>query len=461
MKTKLVLWGTNAQDEKILIAMELRPQDNKVNIYSFPESIATEEFGQQMLQEWRNDSEVTFPEGHTTLERELTVTENLLPEDIRVERGDIIQRAQTEWHFIVLSTKLNELYKNELGDLKEKVDQLTEYSSDIWDELKGFWSKVQVQVKDRNLLRDHANNLRDNTNELFTRLKSLRASLDAEFQKVSQGYHDTFIASINDIEQRVNAGGGKLAAIFEELKNLQRKFRDSNLTREHRSLVWDKLDNAFKVVKEKRFGSNANNESSASDRLKRRYDGLINAIGKMQKSIDRDRSDLNFENQKVANSDGQLEAQIRQAKIKMIEERITSKEEKLSEMNDTKTELEGRMKSQAEKDAKREERKKIEDAKVAAKQKIASKIKEAESAREDKSDELTKAAEAIAVTKVAKAPKADTPKPAVKVATVVAAEEVKNGTALNELISDAAANASGIASVLDSKDAPKSSDEEE
>ena len=41
MKTKLVLWGTNANDEKILIALGLRPLDNKVDIWTFSQNIVT------------------------------------------------------------------------------------------------------------------------------------------------------------------------------------------------------------------------------------------------------------------------------------------------------------------------------------------------------------------------------------------------------------------------------------
>ncbi len=399
MKTKLVLWGTNAQDEKILIGMELRVKDNMVNIYTFPEAVATDEFSQKMMQDWRNNVEVAFPEGGQTIERELTISDSLLPDDIRVERTDVVNRAQTEWHFIVLSSKLNEVYENELGELKDKVEQLTEYSSDVWGELKGFWSKVQEQVQERNLFRDHANALRDNTNGLFDQMKKMRAALDADFMNISKAAHSSLMGSLQDIETRIAGGQGRLSAVFDELKDLQRQFRDTKLTREHRSEVWNRLDAMFKTVKEKRFGANANNESSAVDRLQRRYNGLINAIDKMQKSINRDRNDLTFQDRRIANTEGQLEAQIRQAKIKMIQERISSKEDKLKEMDATKTELEQRLQALKEKEAKRAERKKLEEAKKAAKAKIAENIKSAEVARvsdSEQSEKLEKAAEAIA-----------------------------------------------------------------
>ena len=391
MKTKLVLWGNNAQDERILIALRLRPLENKVDIWTFSQSIATEEFGKQLMNEWRNGVEIEFPEGFTHLERELTISESLLPDEMKVERTDIINRAQTEWHFIVLSAKLNEAYQSELTELREKVEALKSFDSATWESLKTFWAKVQDQVRERNLFRDHANALRDSTNEIFGKLKELRSSLDEEFQGLSKEHFDKFMEVLEGIEKRVSEGMN-LTVIFDELKSLQRKFRDTKFTREHRSKVWNRLDASFKTVKEKRFGSNAHNENSPLERLQRRYDGLINAISKMENSIKRDKDEHSFQDRKVEHSDGQLEAQIRLAKIKMIEERIRSKEEKLGEMLETKTELEQRIEGQQGKDAKRKE---MEDAKAAAKDKIAAKMEAAKEALDVDKEKLEKAAESI------------------------------------------------------------------
>ncbi len=412
MKTKLVLWGNNANDEKILIAMQLKPDNNMVDIWTFPEKVANDEFAKKMLNEWRNDAVVEFPAENTHIERELTIAESLLPDDIKTDRTDIIQRAQTEWHFIVLSSKLNEVYQTELGEIKERVDKLTTFDGEVWNELKGFWDKVLEQVRDRNLFREHINNLRDGTNSLFERLKALRSTLDEEFKAKSKDQYDTFQNNLAGIEKRI-ADGINLSNIFEELKDLQRKFKNTKMTRDHKSKIWEKLDSTFKVVKEKRFGPSANRESSPVDRINRRYDGLLNAIEKMKKSIGRDQDDLVFENRKIASTDGQLEAQIRQAKIKMIEERIRSKEEKLGEMNNTKKELEERMKSLKQKEIKRQEKEKHEQAKLAAKAKIKEEMQKRDLEMQNKKPELDKAAMAITGAAAIKAT-TSTPTPEVK-----------------------------------------------
>ncbi len=394
MKTKLVLWGTNEKEEKVLIALELRPSDTKVNVYTFPESLATEEFGKKMFDEWRNGQAVLFPEGYQTMERELSLTEPLLPDTLKVERGDVIQRAQTEWQFVVLSEKLNQVYKAELAELKEKIEQLTDYDSKTWESLKTFWSKVQGQVRDRNLFRDHANSLRENTNELFSKMKEMRAALNKEFEGMSQTHFETFKTRLGDLEEKVTKGMN-LSNIFNELKEVQKQFRETKFTKEHRAKVWNKLDGLFKVVKEKKYGPEAAGGNSPSDRLGKRYDGLMSAIGRMEHSITRDRNDLKYEDRKIANSEGQLEAQIRQAKIKMIEERIRSKEEKLADMHRTRQELEKKKEAQVEKDKRRAEQQKIQEAKEAAKAKIKEEMKAAETAREAQGEKLEKAADAI------------------------------------------------------------------
>lgn len=398
MKQRIVLWGEDENEKKALIALELNSKESKVNIYSFPEEVATEEFYKSLMDNWRNGQDTAFPEGHTSLSRPLSVTDDLLPENIKVKRTDLIARAKTEWHFAVLSAKLYEMYKQELEEYKDRLGKLTNFDDGLWNDMKTFWTKVQNQVIEKNLFRDQADELRSETNKIFDALKEKKSVLNEELKKASKEVYSNFSEKLNVIEEKIEKGLG-LKPLFEELKDVQKEFKEKNVTRGDRNRIWTRLDNAFKAIKEKRFGSQANTQSSTSSRLQHRYNGLLNAIKKMEQSINRDKADQKFQTKRIETTDGQLELQIRQAKMKMIEERIKSKEEKLNEMMQTKISLEQSIekdKKKAEAQAKKaQEKKEIAKAKKVVKEKIATRIEEDSKAREVETDKLEDAAKAI------------------------------------------------------------------
>jgi hypothetical protein len=401
MKNKIVLWGTNAANEKVLIALELQSSTNKVQLYTFPDAIATDDFVTAMMQDWRTGKEVAFPEGHGHIERELSVADSLLPDDIKVDRTDLINRAQTEWHFAVLASKLNEAYRQELVDFKEKVAGLSKYDASTWEGLKGLWDKVGVQVRERNLWREHADVLRDGINSLFEDLKKMRTQVNAEFSDSSKKIFDEVNAVLDSIDAKINASTTKMGIVFEELKATQAKYKDAKLTNEHRNKVWDRLDASFKTAKEKRFGPSAN-EGTQGDRHGKRLEGLADAIKRMEESVRRDQEELDFQAKKVAVTEGQLESQIRMAKIKMVEERLSSKKEKLVEMLATRADIEKQSIVSKEKDAKRAEkdadRQRFEKAKEQAKTEIsasATKLAEAPQVSIQKEESLFEAASTI------------------------------------------------------------------
>ena len=404
MKRKIVLWGANEKDEKILVALELLDNENKVNLYTFNQDVATEEFYNSMLKEWRENKELVFP-AHQKTERQLSISEQILPENIKVDRPDIVSRAQAEWHFVVLSSKLYQMYKSEVEDLSETIESMMKYDNGVWNDLKNFWSKVQDQVYEKNLFREHASSLKSKTNELFDKLKSMKKELDKELNEVSGKHKETVMTELADIEARVEKGLG-LKPIFEELKQLQTRIKNMDFNGKHRRQVWDKIDAAFKIVKEKRFGASGSSNRVPEDRHSRRLNGLNEAISKMERSIKRDKDDQAWQAKRANNTDGQLEMQIRQAKIKMIDERVKSKEEKLADMLKTRIELEGRVEKEKAKAAKRAEQDAINKAKAeaanAAKAKIAADIVAKNEAMSGDTEKLEKAASQIAESKAKK-----------------------------------------------------------
>ncbi len=159
---------------------------------------------------------------------------------------------------------------------------------------------------------------------------------------------------------------------------MQRKYKDARMSNEHRSQIWTRLDNAFKKAKERKFGPSAN-DGSLAERHDRRLAGLVEAQKRMEESISTRRRRIGIPKKKVNTSEGQLEAQIRMAKIKMIEERVVSKREKLEEMKRTTADIERQANIAKNKEAKRAEKEvekqKIDAAKEAVKSEIAAEIK--------------------------------------------------------------------------------------
>lgn len=397
------MWGNDAQENKVLLALGLRDKENVVDIYVFPEEIATEEFFNILMNQWRIGEPVAFPDQHKHIERPLTVSDSLLPDDIKVDRTDIILRAQAEWHFVVLSAKLHENYKDEIESIRAKIENLQEFENSVWEELKGYWGKVQEQVREKNLFREHAEELRETTDELFDKLKQLRKKMDDQYKSKSKEFVESFMEELTEIQKKLEDGLG-LKPIFDDLKKLQRKLKDTDFTKEHRRIVWQKIDQLFKEAKAKRGGPETQAGGSAYDRTKRRYDGLMNAIQKMERSIGRDKNDLEFQNKRIEKTDGQLEAQLRQAKLVMIEQRVISKEEKLADMKKTQASLEERMKREEAKLEKIKEQKEVEKAKEEIKGKIQEQISLSKEALKEQEEKLKKAAEAIKESKGKKKP---------------------------------------------------------
>lgn len=372
MRNRIAVWGRDAQENRVLITIELQVKDNIVRIQTYPEKVVSDDVYKSFMDQWRKEQEVELPEPDRVIARELSVTEGLLPEDLKAEQTDMIIRAQTEWHFHVLSDKLAETYKAELAELEDRVERASEYSSDLWNQAKNFWKKVQGQLQDKTLLRSQGNEIRKRVDATFDTLKTMRDKLNEQYKEESQKQVAAFSTKLEKAEAAIEEGT-HLNKVFNELREIQRKFHNVKFTKEDRDAIYTRIDKAFKDVKEKR-GQGGDKKGGASGRISSRLEGLMKAMERMNKSIGRDKEDLKFEHRRIERTDGQLERQIRQAKVVMIESRITSKQAKLDDMEKTKKQLEQNVDKEKKREEKRAKKAAEKAAAQAAKAKIAAQI---------------------------------------------------------------------------------------
>jgi hypothetical protein len=394
MKKRLVLWGKTPENERVLIAIGYDDGKSIVSTYVFTESEVTEEFHNQMMNLWREGNEVPFPNVLHQLEQNIGEASLLIPEGVTSERDDLIDKARAEWNYLNMSNKLASVYKAELEDIGDKINNARRYEQSNWDELRDYWNKVQQQIREKNLFPAHYRALKNEVNKLFDTLKSTRKEMDELLKKDSESNRDVFFKKLEEIEEKIKEGLS-LQPLFEDLKGIQREFNKSRMLREHKNKVFKVLDGLFKEIKEKKFGDTGSKPGAS--KFQKRYDGLINAMKKMQYSIDRDKKELDFQDKRIESSDaGQLESQIRQAKIKMIEERMKSKQVKLDDMLKIKQQLESKIEAEKQKQEDKLKQQELNKKKEEAKKKIEEEMKAAEEARKAEEEKILKAAEKIA-----------------------------------------------------------------
>lgn len=375
MKDRLVFWGKRNEDERVLLTIDLNEDEGTYQVQIMKAEKVTEEFDNLVRNHWRNGSDdVVFPEIEESFTKELTLTADLLPDNYEVERDDLIKMAQAEWNFYVLSKRLKDTYIQELEELQEEADGLEDFSDVLWDKMKVFWNKVQGQIRENNLARRHGNDIRRKTNAIFSILKDFRTKSEKALVEESAVAKVHFINRLDEIERKIE-GGKSLRHLFDELKRVQKEFKKVRFTQEDHSQVWEKLDGLFKDIKEKKYGKKASGNDPLMKVL-RRIEGLTAAMNRMEKSIKRDKNDLKYQNKRIDDADGQLEAQIRKAKLSMLEERISSKQAKYDDMEKTLAQLKKRaekLEKKAEEEKIEAERKKIE---AEVRQRISTEIKE-------------------------------------------------------------------------------------
>lgn len=420
MSNRHVFSGHNAQDQPIWAAMELHLREKEVLFHLVPKQGLSAEATQQLQETWVSGADYAWPEGTEEL-RHSAEAESILPDEVKADQPEMLRRVQNEWTLKLLSFKLYESINDEVTNLQAGVQQATGYSQEVWDKAKKIWDQVGNHAQDFNLSKKHTGELRDRINGLFTELKKRREEGQDQLAEASAALKIKYEESLKGIQSAMAEGNAKVNQLFDRLKSLQKEIKEASLTHRDRRKLWKDLDGTFNTLKSEK-------QQLYHSHLSNRIAGLQKAIDRMQHSIDRDRKQIDWEAKKLDHGRiGQLEHQLRQTRLKVTEDRIKSKEEKLADMHRTMQNLQ---KKEAQQKKAEEKAKQKAEAAEAAKA-------EAAKAAAAPADEAAAAAGA--------APTADAGPPADAAPPAVPAAPKVEETPIADAAATEAADASGAA----------------
>jgi ElaB/YqjD/DUF883 family membrane-anchored ribosome-binding protein len=327
MQSRFITTGNVKDSIDVVLAYELKEAEFRLDLHVIPKKLLNKESMDALANGWVNGGDFSFPEGTESISPDINA-DSILPDHIKSDKTGEIRHKQNEWAVQLLTNKLWESYLIELENLKKRSTDLKRYDKGLFEDAKSYWERVLEHKKERNITQERLDKIKEDVNAIFEQLKAFRKTESAEFEKNSSGVRENIAERLNQIKLKADEKAN-FRTLHEDIKALQHEIRNQHFLKSDETAVRKAFDDAFHYISEQR-------NRYFSDKFETRISGLKDVIFKMQKGIEHDAKDLDYFTRKADNPRIQsLELQLLKVRIRQIKETITSKEDKLKDIEKT------------------------------------------------------------------------------------------------------------------------------
>lgn len=326
MQNRFVVQGVGKNAEPLVLAYELQEAEFRIDLRIIDRKELSKEQLNAILSDWTEGENVELPSS-TQLVHPDPNADSILPLDIKSDETGKIRSRQNEWAYQLLTNKLWESYIIDLNELKKRSDNLSQYDRALFDDAKSYWERVLEHRKERDISQDRLEKIKEEVNTIFEKLKSFRKLESEQFEQKSAETRQAMLEKIESIKAKLQTNP-RYKELAEELKALQAQGRNK-MSKSDEALVRKHFDEAFQAINEHR-------SSYFTNRNTGRIQGLLEVIGKMEQSLNRDKKDMEYYSRKLnSNQVKPLELQLIKVKTNILLESIASKESKIADIRKT------------------------------------------------------------------------------------------------------------------------------
>jgi len=347
MNTRLVLWGEIGTDRKALVALYLEEETAKIHIYAFPKEIVTKEVQDALFVEWKNGGEYEFPDNAIHWEVDAN-SDTILPENLKVERPEVILQSQHKWSKKLMGSKINQLLTDETRLLEEKASTISEYDQSLWEKAKAQWEKISSYQKKNEISWEQTTVLKEKINAVFDTLKAVKRINNENEDQANSVLLKQYQKRVEDLQSKL-IYSDQWKFIFDDLKKIQAELKDIPFRWNHKRNLYSQVNVIYDDLRKYRMTEVISKTKGRISQLQKILDGL-------KDSIARDHENYNMQVEKMQHyTRGKLSVEDIQSRFSYIFDRIKEKEQKADGIKQTIAQLHGDIEKEKKQQEEREQ----------------------------------------------------------------------------------------------------------
>lgn len=375
MNTRLVLWGEIGTDRKALIAIHLDEETAKIHTYAFPREEVSKEIQDALFVEWKNGGEYTFPD--TAIHWEIDAnSDSILPEEVKVERLDVVLQSQHKWSKKLMSSKINQLLTDEVKLLEEKASVVADYDQSLWDKAKAQWEKIASYQKKNEISWEQTTVLKDKINAVFEALKAVKRINHENEDQANAVLVKSYFKKLEDLQSKL-IYNDQWKHIVDELKKIQTELKDAAIRWNQKRAIYNQVNAIFDDLRKYRM-------TEVVSKTQERITQLNKILNGLKDSIARDKESYAMQVEKMQHyTRGKLSEAELSNRFGFILDKTKEKETKVAGIMQTIAQLKADIEKEKKQQKEREEQKlKREQEDLAKKEEVAAKKQKTEKTAE-------------------------------------------------------------------------------